>query len=180
MSLDFDWLTAKARIYIGVMMALGLAVLTLAAIRWESPDLVKYGGFLMVAVFSSGIRLKVPGVTGTLSLTFLFVLFGVIELNGPETVFMGALLALVQCYWKRPERPAGTKVILNVAAMALAVDITERVYRSSWLTANDVDPSIRLAVAACALFLMNTAPAAILTAMTEDRSVWPVWRENFF
>jgi diguanylate cyclase (GGDEF)-like protein/putative nucleotidyltransferase with HDIG domain len=184
MSLDF-WLTAKARIYIGVMMALGLAVLTHAAIRWESPDLLKYGGFLMVAVFSSGMRLKMPGVTGTLSLTFLFVLFGVIELNGPETVFMGAVLTLVQCYWKQPERPARTKVILNVAAMALAVDITERVYHSSWLMApswpmaHDVDPSIRLAVAACALFLMNTAPVAILAAMMEDRPVVPLWRENF-
>ena len=91
MSLDFDWLTAKARVYVGVMIALGLVVLTLAAIRWESPDLVKFGGFLMVAVFSSGMRLKVPGVTGMLSLTFLFVLFGVVELNGPETVFMGAV-----------------------------------------------------------------------------------------
>jgi len=180
MSLDFDRLTTKARIYVGVIMALGLVVLALAVTRWESPDLVKYGGFLMVAVFSAGMRLKVPGVTGTLSLTFLFVLFGVVELNGPETVVLGAVLTLVQCYWKQSERPARTKVILNVAAMALAVDVTERVYHASWLVAHTVDPSIRLAAAACALFLMNTAPAAILTAMTEARAVVPVWRENFF
>jgi hypothetical protein len=180
MSLDFDWLPAKARVYIGVVIALGLLVLALAATRWESPDLFKFGGFLMVAVFSSGMRLKVPGVSGTLSLTFLFVLFGVVELNWPETVFMGALLTLVQCYWKQAERPSRTKVILNVAAMALAVDVTERVYNGSWLMAHTSDPSIRLAVAACALFLMTTAPAAILTAMVEDREVLPYWRDNFF
>jgi diguanylate cyclase (GGDEF)-like protein/putative nucleotidyltransferase with HDIG domain len=162
------------------MMALGLGVLALEITNWESPDLLKYGGFLMVAIFSSGMRLSVPGVAGTLSLTFLFVLFGVIELNGPETVVMGAVLTFIQCYWNQPERPRRAKVFFNVAAMTLAVDIAERVYNLSWLTAHNADPSIRLAAATCALFLMNTAPVSLVIALAEERPILPVWRECYF
>jgi hypothetical protein len=128
MNLDVDRFPAKARTYIAIIVVLGLVVLAQAAMNWESPDLLKFGGFLMVAVFSSGMRLNVPGVNGTLSMAFLFVLFGVIELSGPETVVIGAILTVAQCYWSQPTRPRIAKVIFNVTAMSLAIIVTERVY----------------------------------------------------
>ncbi len=180
MSFPIQPLPLKARAFIGLMMALGLGVLVLELTNWESPDLLKYGGFLMVAIFSSGMRLSVPGVAGTLSLTFLFVLFGVIELTGPETVIMGAILTFIQCYWNQPERPRRAKVFFNVATMTLAVDVAERVYHLSWFTAHNADPSICLAAATCALFLMNTAPVSLVIALAEERPILPVWRECYF
>ena len=162
MSITAERLPLKARAFIGLLTALGLSVLALAVANWESPDLLKYGGFMMVAIFSSGMQLSVPGVTGTLSLTFLFVLFGVIELSGPETVVMGAVLTLVQCYWNQTARPRLTKVLLHVAAMAIAVDAAERIYHSPWLVSSNADLSVRLAVATCALFLLNTAPISVV------------------
>src|SRR5579864_9314650 len=102
MTPDTEPLSPKARAYIAVMTMLGLGVLTLAAVNWESPDLLKYGGLLVVALFASGMKLNVPGISGTLSLTFLFVLFGMIELTPSETIVMGTLLTLVQCYWNQP------------------------------------------------------------------------------
>jgi diguanylate cyclase (GGDEF)-like protein/putative nucleotidyltransferase with HDIG domain len=180
MSFPIEPLPAKARAFIGLMMAFGLGVLALASANWESPDLLKYGGFLMVAIFSSGMQLSVPGVTGTLSLTFLFVLFGVVELTGPETVIMAAILTLIQCYWNHVNRPRPAKVFFNVASMTFAVDLAERVYHSSWLVGHNADPSVRLAAATCALFLMNTAPVSLVISLSESRPILPVWRECFF
>ncbi len=180
MNLDSAPLPLRARKYIGFTSALGLAVLVIAIANWESPDLLKYGGFLAVAIFSSGMRISVPGITGTLSLTFLFVLFGVVQLSGPETVVLGALVTLVQCYWNQPERPRVAKVVFNVASMAVAVGACDRVYHSSWLIASSVDPAIRLALATCTLFLMNTGPVALVISLAEDREIIPVWRACYF
>jgi len=180
MTPDLGPLPSKARVCIYVMTALALGVLVLAAANWESSDLLEYGSLLMVAIFSSGMRVSVPGVTGTLSLTFLFVLFGVIELTPAETVTMGTLLTLIQCYWNQPARPRPLKVIFNVASIALAVDLAERAYHLSWLMSRHADPSLRLAVATAVLFLMNTAPAALVIALSEKRGIGPVWRESFF
>src|SRR5277367_5498209 len=119
MSPDFQALPSRARVYIGLTAALGVIVLIVAAASWESPDLLKYSAFLLVAVFSSGMRLSVPGVAGTLPVTFLFVLFGVVELTQPETVVLGSVVTLIQCYWNQPGRPRLAKVIFNIASMAL-------------------------------------------------------------
>ncbi len=117
---DQQRLPAKARTYIIAMTLLGLGVLALAGANWSTPDLLQYGGLLVVGIFCSGMKVSVPGVSGTLSLTFLFVLFGVVELNRPETVIMGALLTLLQCFWNQSKRPRPIQVMFNVAAMALA------------------------------------------------------------
>ncbi|PYT10813.1 MAG: hypothetical protein DMG59_27925, partial [Acidobacteria bacterium] len=74
-------LTPKARRFITLTALLGAVVLSRTIARWDSPDLLKYGGFLMVAIFSSGIRISGPGITGNLSLNFLFILFGIVELT---------------------------------------------------------------------------------------------------
>jgi diguanylate cyclase (GGDEF)-like protein/putative nucleotidyltransferase with HDIG domain len=155
-------------------------VLITAAATWESPDLLKYGAFLLVAVFSSGMRLSVPGITGTLSLTFLFVLFGVVELTQPETILLGSFVTLIQCYWNQSHRPRPAKVIFNIASMAIAILTTERVYHSAWLAGHHVELAIRLAAATCTLFLMDTIPVGLIIALAEERPILPVWCESFF
>jgi diguanylate cyclase (GGDEF)-like protein/putative nucleotidyltransferase with HDIG domain len=172
-------LSVAARFYIGLVAVLGLAVLLTAATDWESPDLLKYGGFLIVAVCSSALRIRVPGITGTLSLTFLFVLFGIAELNAPETILLGALATLVQCYWGQPARPRLAKVIFNVASMALAISCTAHVYNAS-AQLGSLEPAIRMAAATCTLFFMNTAPVALMMALAENKRVVDTWRDCFF
>ena len=180
MSLDAKPLPTRARLFIGLTTVLGFIVAALAATHWEAPDLLKYGGFLMVALFSAGMRISVPGITGTLSLTFLFVLFGIVELTGPETVVLGVLATLVQCYWNQPKRPRFAQVLFNVTSMAVAIFATDHVYRAGLLLAHNVDPSVRLALATCVLFLMNTVPVAVVIALAEERKILPVWGQCYF
>ncbi|MGD1096951.1 MAG: HD domain-containing phosphohydrolase [Bryobacteraceae bacterium] len=173
-------LSPRARTYIGLTTVLGLIVLGLAVFNWQSPDLLKFGCFLMVAIFSCGMRISVPGITGTLSLTFLFVLFGVAELTEAETVVLGSVVTLFQCFWNQPRRPRIAQVLFNVSSMAVAIAVTDRTYHAAWFTDHSVDPSLRLAVATCVLFLMNTVPVAVVIALAEEREIIPVWRQCYF
>lgn len=180
MSSALQPLPTKARSFIGLVTALGVAVFALSCANWESPDLLKFGGFLMVAIFSSGLRIRVPGVTGTLSLTFLFVLFGIIQLTPSETVVLGVLVTLIQCYWNQPQRPRIAQVLFNITSMALAIFATERVYNAPWLIAGNTDIALRLAAATCTLFVLNTVPVAVVISLAEERPLLPVWRECYF
>src|SRR5262249_38111092 len=144
-------LHVSARVYIAVFAACALYVLAMMCVNWESADLFEYSGFLLVAICSSGMRITVPGMTGTLSLTFLFVLFGIAALTTPETILLGAIVTLVQCYWTRPETPRFSKVIFNVSSMTVAVYATAHVYHAS-AEMGSLEPAIRMAAATCTLF----------------------------
>jgi diguanylate cyclase (GGDEF)-like protein/putative nucleotidyltransferase with HDIG domain len=174
-----DPLPRKARAYIALTTALGAVSLAAAVATWDSPDFFKYAAFLLVAVASSSLRIRVPGISGSLSLTFLFVLFGILELNPPETLVLGCLVTLVQCYWNRSARRRFAQVIFNVCSMALAIAIADAVYHAGLFNAHHIDPPLRLAAATCALFLANTIPVAVVTGLTEERSVVETWREGY-
>src|SRR5882724_10649510 len=74
-------LPKPALTYVRVTAFLGAVVLAVSLAGWDSPDLVRFLAFFGIAVLASGMRISVPGLTGTLSLTFLFVLFGLVELT---------------------------------------------------------------------------------------------------
>ena len=173
-------LTLLARLFLAIVCILGLAVLAKTAISWRSPDLIKFGAFLAVSLFSAGARVRVPGVSAPLSLSYLFVLLSLVELSAPETILLATCVALMQCSWHPPERQRVASVILQVSLMAIAVGIAERVYVSEWFEALNVDASIRLATATLALFLINTAPLAGWNAMTRHEPFASVWLSTSF
>jgi diguanylate cyclase (GGDEF)-like protein/putative nucleotidyltransferase with HDIG domain len=173
-------LTRAGRLYLLLIGALGFSTLFFAVADWESPNLLKYAGYLTIAVLSSGLRITVPGVTGTLSLNFLFVLIGILELTASETVVMGTLLVLIQCFWNQPRRPRPAQILFNVSAMALAVAAADWVYHSSWIQAQAFDSAIRMAAATGVLFLLNTVPMSIALTLIERRPFLAAWRECYF
>ncbi len=153
----------------------GLIVLALSLANWESPDLLKYAAFLTVAIFSSGAAINVSNAAGPFSLSFLFVLFGTLELTRPETVLLSGLMTLAHC-WTRSPRTRPALCIFHTGCALLAAAVAHAVYHGPWLAAHDVDPSVRLAVATLALFLLNTAPSSMLVAMEQESSFVEVWR----
>ena len=175
-----DPLPRKARVYIALTTFLGVASFVTAVAAWDSPDFFKYAAFVLVAVASSSMSIRVPGITGTLSLTFLFVLFGIRELNPPETMLLGCLVTMIQCGWNRSPRRRPGQLIFNVSSMALAIAIAETVYHAAVFNSHHIDPPLRLAAATCALFLANTAPVAIVIGLTEGKSILHTWRECYF
>jgi diguanylate cyclase (GGDEF)-like protein/putative nucleotidyltransferase with HDIG domain len=175
----FKPLAAKVRLFVLIVGILGAFVVGSSLASWESADLLKYTGFLLMAIFSSRMRISVPRMPGTLSLNFVFVLFGLVDLSASETVVMGAIVTLVQCMWNMERKARPAQLVFNTAAMAVAIAITEQVYHSPWL-ANPVDPAIRLAVATCALFFLNTLPVALVIALAEERKFREVWKECYF
>ena len=78
-------------------------VLCSAVWHWQSADLTRFLCYLAVAVLASGLKVQLPGIDGTMSVNFLFILLGVMELSLPETLVIGCTATLVQSVWHSAE-----------------------------------------------------------------------------
>ena len=173
-------LPGKALAFLSLVSLLGTAALVWASVSWYSPDLLKFAGILTIAVFSVGARIAVPGAAGSLSLTFLFVLLGVLDLTGSETVVLAGVLTLGQCFWNQRGRPRVEQVLFNLGVTTLAATGATWAYSSPWMLAHQVEPAIRLAAATGALFVLNTLPVVLAVALAEQAPIFATWREFYF
>ncbi len=168
-------LTFRRWFLLSLFLISAAAVLGNAAIFWHSTDVIKFAGFFAISLMTAGARVRVPGVSGTLSLSFFFVLLGLVELTPSETILLACGVAVVQCCWNQTQRPRITFAIFQVALMIVAAGAAERVYHSAWFEFSNIETLYRLVAATLALFLLNTAPIAKWTANAERERFAAVW-----
>src|ERR1700690_1348440 len=97
--------SANARAFISAISILGVAELISGGLQWQTSDFQRFLCYLAIALMASILKVAVPGVTGTISVNFLFVLVGIVELSIPETLVIGCSATLMQCVWRPKTRP---------------------------------------------------------------------------
>ena len=180
MQAETERLSMQTKIFVGVTASLGVVALGFAVLHWQSQDLLRFFCYLAVAVLASGLKVQLPGIDGTMSVNFLFILLGVLELSLPETLVIGCTATLVQSVWQARNRLDPVKVLFNVAGMmANASALTSVSYH--WLAdRSGSNKPILLMVAALVFFFANTLPISIVIALTEGKSSRKVWSECYF
>ena len=169
---------AAPRAFIAAVVVFGMIVLTYTVLHGRSQNPVKFFCYLVIALAASRLKVNLPGITGTMSVNFLFLLLGVLELGFSETMALGCAAVVVQCIGH--ERPVPVQVAFNVCSTALAIGATFFVYRYSILHSAVHNPSTLLFLAACVYFASNTLPVAIVISLTERRSLRKIWSECYF
>jgi diguanylate cyclase (GGDEF)-like protein/putative nucleotidyltransferase with HDIG domain len=173
-------LSFRTKAFVAITASLGVVTLSLALSHWQSHDPMRFVCYLAVAILASGLKVQLPGIDGTMSVNFLFILLGVLELSLPETLVIGCTATLVQSVWLARKRLDPVKVLFNVAGMmANASALTYLTYH--WLNSRFAsNKPILLMVAALVFFFANTLPISIVIAMTEGKSSRKVWAECYF
>jgi diguanylate cyclase (GGDEF)-like protein/putative nucleotidyltransferase with HDIG domain len=180
MKAETERLSIQTKVFIGITASLGVVVLGFALAHFQSQDLLRFLCYLAVAVLASGLKVQLPGIDGTMSVNFLFILLGVLELSLPETLLIGCTATLVQSVWQARNRLDPVKVLFNVAGMmANASALTYITYHSLAQRFGSSKP-ILLMVAALVFFFANTLPISIVIALTEGKSSRKVWSECYF
>ena len=170
----------RAKLFIVFTVACGIGGLVTASLQWHSTDLVKFACYLLVAVLASTLKVKLPGMDSTMSVHFLFVLLGILELSLAETLIIGCSAALLQSVWKTNNRPDPVKLVFNVfGLMSNAICLTYVAYHFSAGYLKGSMPLLLL-VTSCTYFLGNTVPLAIVIALAEGRSMRKIWLETYF
>jgi putative nucleotidyltransferase with HDIG domain len=170
----------KANVYIGLITAAGAVVLAYGLWDWHTTDWARYLFYCAIALLASRMKVSLPGVTGTMSMNFLFVLIGITELSRSETLLLGTLGMLVQCLFSAKQRPRLVQILVSVASVACSAAASYAVYHESFLRARSLEAPTMLLLAAATYFVINTFSIAIAIGLTEGKPVWAVWRDSYF
>ena len=166
------------RAFIAVVVLCGTSVLTYTVFHGSSHNPLKFFCYLVIALVASRLKVNLPGITGTMSVNFLFLLLGVLELSFAETMALGCAAVVVQCFDR--DRPMPVQIAFNVCSTALAIGATFASYRFSLFHRLVSNPSTLLFLAACVYFVANTVPVAAVISLTERRSLRQIWTECYF
>src|SRR5581483_2953844 len=167
------------KVYIcALALAAGLCF-GLAIFHWQSTDLLKFLCYLVVALLASSLKIKLPGINGTMSVNFLFILLGVLELSFGETLVIGLAAVIVQCYW-RSSNLKPIHVIFNLSQLPVGTAVAYGVYKVA--TAHILTPHgpLALVLVAIAYFAFNTISMSVIIWLTESKPLLKVWSECYF
>jgi diguanylate cyclase (GGDEF)-like protein/putative nucleotidyltransferase with HDIG domain len=172
-------MSKRATLFIGMTAAIGVSVFAYALAHWQSTGLERFACYLIIAVLSSGLKIQLPGIDGTMSVNFLFILLGVLELSLPETLIVGCTATLVQCIWQARQKIVPAKVVFNVFMMANAIALSYFTYHRLAKVLGENTP-VLLVVTALLFFLANTLPVSVIISLTEGKSPRRVWADCHF
>src|SRR5437764_12833123 len=119
----------RSKVYIAVIVVLGGAALGESLWHWRTASWIIFGIYLAASMLASGFKLRLPGITGTVSAAFFPVLIGIVCLSVPEALTAACASVLSKCVWKSHKRQL-VKIIFNVASVALAVGVSARIFHS--------------------------------------------------
>jgi diguanylate cyclase (GGDEF)-like protein/putative nucleotidyltransferase with HDIG domain len=169
-------LSTTARVYIGGVICAGLSILLGANLHWASTDYARFLAYFLLTAVASGMKVGLPGITGTISVSFVLVLSCVIQFSLGEVVDIAVISALVQCLWKAKERPRLIHLSFNTSVMVLS---TAMAYAAYHVCRPRFGLVISIASATCAYFLSNTTSVAGGIALMEHKPLIATWK-NFY
>jgi hypothetical protein len=131
---------------------------------------------LVIAVVASRMKVRLPKLTGTMSVNLPFLLLAVAELNLAEALLVAVASTLAQCWPQGQGRPKPEQVVFNVCVMAAAAAVGWRVIHQGvnghpvWLTG-----ALLVPLAMVGFFLIQTVPVSVAIKLSEGGSVHKVW-----
>src|SRR6202140_2865738 len=171
-------LSTLAKLYISLVVIAGLATLIYGGIHPDSKNIAEFICYLGISVLASRLKGTLPGITGTLSVNFLFILVGVLELSFAETLILGAISMLAQCLY--PERPRAIQVTFNVCAGSVSTALAYLVYHHPLPNEVIGNRPILLGVAATVYFIANAGSIAAVISLTERQPFTRILVDCYF
>jgi diguanylate cyclase (GGDEF)-like protein/putative nucleotidyltransferase with HDIG domain len=177
-SRSWGGLSLSAKLFVSVTVLAGLATLVYGGVHQSSKNIAEFICYLGIAILASRLKVNLPGITGTLSVNFLFILIGVLELSFTETVILGAISMIAQCLY--PERPKAIQLTFNVCAGAVSTALAYEVYHQPLANTLVGSRPILLGLAATVYFIANAGSIAMVISLTERRPLIRILVDCYF
>ena len=171
-------LSIPARLFIALVVIAGLGTLIYGGIHQSSRNIAEFICYLGIAVLASRMKVNLPGIAGTLSVNFLFVLIGVLELSFTETLILGAIAMLAQCVY--PYRTKALQVAFNVCAGSVSTALAYLAFHHRLINQLvDIRP-VLLGFSATVYFIANAGLIATAISLSERRPVSRILVDSYF
>jgi hypothetical protein len=173
-------LPIQAKLYLGVVIAAGLMLLSWGALHWEPQAIGRFGGYLLMAVLASMCKVRLPRMTGTISVNFVVLLAAIAELGFFEVMVLGGVAAVVQSVWRPKQRPMPVQIFFNLSTMVLSTALAFAVCRVALAPVVAGSLSPLLVVATAILYGSNTIMLSAALCLVEGRPLGDIWARCCF
>jgi hypothetical protein len=171
-------MSTKAQLFVGLTIVSGVCLV--AYCLAGEAGAVSSGAYLvavLLALVASTMKVRLPGITGTISVNFLFILIAIAVFTFSETVLLAAASCIVQCLWRTKSRPKIVQVSFNVAVLSISSGAS---YRLSHLFAGPAAHlTALLAVAAAFYFTADTMLISGVLSLVQGKSLFTVWQQCY-
>lgn len=169
-------MSLAARLYIGLVITAGAVCAGFAGFRWYSPDLTRFLPYLGIALLASRLKVPLPGITGVMSVNYVFVLLAIMDCSYPETILLACTVMMVQTNWRHTQ--SFLHVAFNATSTAIAASAAYGVYQLGERFGHKLP--LTIAAAASAYFVLNSISVSGVVALTEHKKLFRIWRECYF
>ena len=169
----------KARMFIAAMVATAAGCLLGSIPLWNAGQNLRFLLYVALALSAANLKVRLPGITGALSVSFVFVLISLPDLSLPQVIGVGLAGAGGTLLFRAKSRNY-SKLTFNLASSVVASAASFLMFHSSLLRRVDSSLPILLLFACAVQFAFNTGSISVVIALTENKSAWRVWKDSFF
>ncbi len=156
-----------ARTYISAVVCLGGVFIALSAWYVRVTEGAVFALFCALAVLGGTLKVRVPGVEGNISLSFLPLCLSTAFLSLPETILITAAATLAQtAAFAKRFRPV--QAAFNVGALAVSIGLAGV---AGELLGSPQMPLIRLAIVSTFYYVCNSALVTAVIGLTSGKSI---------
>jgi hypothetical protein len=172
-------LPIKAKVMIGMAAVASLCALSFGVVRWQSQAWPQLVLLLAAAALSSRFKVKLPGMTSSMSGNLPVILLGVTQLGLFASLLVAVMAAIAQSYSSGGNKTKPIQFVFNACTLLNAAGLAYLVYHSQILTTIADAHTVSLVLAATVYFLANTAPVASIIGLTEGANPFALWHKVF-
>ena len=168
--------TRRIKTFIGAMMLAAVSATGYAGFASHTLHTYFALAVLALAVATSRMKVKLPGINGNMSVNLPFLLTAVVNLSAAEAVGITCISTVVQCWPRKNGKFKPEQMAFNVSMMAFASCLASLMFHAERLRAMQFGSStLGLVLATVTLFLGQTAPVATIVALSEGKAAGQIW-----
>ncbi len=148
----------------------------------HQPGAVSAGTFVFLLYFACGasaLKIKLPGVTQSVPLSFAFSFTAITELPAGYAFLVAAIALLYDKLEDLRQQSAWKGFAFDQASTAVSTLVTSWTYH--WLLEGaGLKPLVALGAGAAVYYAVSSLTGAVLLAFEESKTPWRMWSERFF
>jgi hypothetical protein len=172
-------LPIKAKVMIGMVAVASLCALSFGVVRWQSQAWPQLVLLLAAAALSSRFKVKLPGMTSSMSGNLPVILLGVTQLGLFASLLVAITAAVAQSYTSGGNKTKPVQFLFNACTLLNAAGLAYVAYHSQLFAGRATAHTMSLVLAAATYFLANTAPVASIIGLTEGGNPFALWHKIF-
>jgi len=168
-------LSSISKIFIAAVVMTGSAALGNALLHWQSSRPAELLALLVITLIASRLKVKLPGISGTMSVNVPFLLIVAVRLSAGEALLIAALASLVQSIPAVKSRITLVQALFNSATITNAVAVASLAF--GFASHRGLGAPLSVAGAGTAFFLANTVQIALVLCLAEGKDLFKAWRD---